>query len=185
MQKCELLKQLKGITVRHLENISRFKELNEITLSGQLNDKSWSINQCIEHLSRYADYYLPALEISIGKAKSIDCAVEYKSGWLGNYFAESMLPESPKSKRMSTFKSMNPFDGKIRSNVVEIFELQLKNLLKLLEISAHKSLNSPRIPITISPIIKLKPGDTFRFLINHNERHFLQAFKTLNDIEGK
>ena len=36
-----------------------------------------------------------------------------------------------------------------------------------------------RISISISRFVKLKLGDTFRFLIAHEQRHFVQVARTL------
>lgn len=41
-------------------------------------------------------------------------------------------------------------------------------------------INATRVPVSISKRIRLKLGDTFRFLIAHNERHILQAKKHLD-----
>jgi hypothetical protein len=40
-----------------------------------------------------------------------------------------------------------------------------------------------RLPISISKLIKLKAGDTFRFLIAHQQRHFVQLQNAMNVLE--
>ena len=32
-----------------------------------------------------------------------------------------------------------------------------------------------KIPISIAPFVKIKLGDTLRFIVYHNERHIVQA----------
>jgi hypothetical protein len=41
------------------------------------------------------------------------------------------------------------------------------------------NLNTIKIPISIVPFIKLKLGDTFQFIITHNERHIEQAKRNI------
>ena len=41
-------------------------------------------------------------------------------------------------------------------------------------------LNKTKTAISISKLIKLKIGDTFRVVVYHNERHLIQAEKILN-----
>jgi len=43
-------------------------------------------------------------------------------------------------------------------------------------------LNTIRVPLSISKLVTLKLGDTFRFLIAHEQRHFIQARNSLKAI---
>ena len=45
--------------------------------------------------------------------------------------------------------------------------------------------NKTRIPISINKWIKIKLGDTFRFVIYHNERHIQQAKRVLKETNCK
>jgi len=42
-----------------------------------------------------------------------------------------------------------------------------------------KNLNTIKIPTTLSKWIRMNLGDTFRFLIAHNERHIRQAKRAM------
>ena len=66
--------------------------------------------------------------------------------------------------------------------VISEFIQHQKRLLQLLEASRQKSLNQIKVPISISKLLKLKLGDTFRFFIAHEQRHFIQARNTLKTI---
>jgi len=56
-------------------------------------------------------------------------------------------------------------------------------LLELLNQSRNVSLNKVKIDTSISSLIKLKLGDTFRFVINHHIRHLKQIENILVDIK--
>ena len=47
-----------------------------------------------------------------------------------------------------------------------------------MDLSKKINISKTRTAISISKIIRLKLGDTFRFNVAHNERHLLQAEKT-------
>jgi len=89
------------------------------------------------------------------------------------YFVESMLPK-PKPNKAKTFRSMDPIHSRLDKSVIDRFIEQQDSMIKLLEISKNKNLNRIRIPVSISKLIKLKLGDTFRFVIYHNIRHIQQ-----------
>ena len=133
---------------------------------------SWSILECLEHLNLYGDFYLPEIENKIKNASSKN-DTEFKSGFLGNYFAKSMLPKQ-KLNKMKTFKNKNPLNAKLDKMVIETFISQQIKLLDLLNQSKNISLNKTKTGISISSLIKLKLGDTFQFYINHMIRHMKQ-----------
>jgi hypothetical protein len=144
----------------------------------------WSVVQVLEHLNSYGRYYLLAIERALEKDKP---AIEvFKPGWLGNYFTKLMKPgengviankmQSPKEHRPSKYLDVLP--------VLTTFLEQQHYLLELLELAKSKNIASIRIPVSISRLIRLKSGDTFRFLVAHEQRHFVQIDNTLAMIKG-
>ena len=75
---------------------------------------------------------------------------------------------------------MNPANSQLDKRVIDEFLDQQKEMLRLLEASNKVSLNKARTNISISKLIRLKLGDTFRFVIYHNQRHLVQALKIEN-----
>lgn len=154
------------------------KEKAEAQLNYKQHSESWSALECLEHLNLYGRFYLPEIEKCIQQRKGKSEPV-FKSGWLGNYFANSMLPKQ-KLNKMKTFKNMNPLNSKLDKKVIDEFISQQHQMLRLLEESRKVSLNKTRTAISISKLIKLKLGDTFRFVIYHNQRHMVQAQRIEN-----
>ena len=56
-----------------------------------------------------------------------------------------------------------------------------EELLSYLETAKNKNLDKIKTKTTL-PILKFKLGDTFRFIIHHNERHIVQAKRVLNSL---
>lgn len=142
------------------------------SLTWKQDSNSWNILECLEHLNLYGDFYLPQIENSI-KSSSTQSEIEFRSGILGSYFAKSMLPKE-KLNKIKTFKDKNPLNGDLDKTVIDRFINQEIKLIELLNKSRKVSLNKVKIKISISKLIRLKLGDTFQFIINHNIRHLKQ-----------
>jgi len=146
----------------------------------------WSIAQCLEHLNSYGHYYLPLMETSIlaGEQQHSQAKGTFTSGWLGNYFAESMRPGADGSIRlkMKAVKNHTPPQQLDAAAVLTEFLRQQAQLLQLLKRANQVDIGQLRIPISISRWIRLSLGDTFRFLIAHEQRHVLQAQRVRHQI---
>jgi len=142
------------------------------------SENAWSILECVAHMNLYGDYYLPAMASAIQNAK--DCENEtFRSGWLGNYFANSMLPKDNLNK-MKTFKDKDPIGKNLEVSEIKKFIEQQTKLLELLKKAESVSLNNTKVSTSISKWIKMNLGDTFRFFINHNLRHLKQISDILS-----
>ena len=173
----ELLQELSKKVQSHLDFAHSLQQLSEVQLNGKKNVKSWSALECLEHLNLYGNFYIPEIKKRM-KASSIPASKTFQSGKWGNKFAQDMLPKEG-MKTMNTFKSKNPIHSTLdASNVIETFANQQKEFLELLQIAKTKNLTKIKTSLTL-PVLKFRLGDTFRFVINHNERHVVQAKKAL------
>lgn len=171
---------IQDLIERTRQNINR-AELLRTKADDALNYKSahqsWSALECLEHLNLYGRFYLPEITKHINETPHPK-ETDFKSGLLGNYFANSLLPKE-KLNKMNTFKSMNPLNSKLDRSVIDNFLDQQIQMLELLDKARHVSLNKTKTGISISRFIKLKLGDTFRVVIYHNQRHMEQAERAL------
>ena len=170
-----LLQQLMESSISLLEDISR---LEEYTGTGQLemNDGEgrWNILQVLEHLNSYYAYYLPMIEKKSANSSSKP-RIDFTPGWLGGYFTNMMQPKDGTIKnKMKAFSNHIPVPRLQASKVIEEFLQHQRKLIYLLELAKNRDMNSIRIPISLTPFIKLKLGDTFNFIIAHNNRHRIQ-----------
>ena len=157
--------------------IARAKELQSLSPENLLQipaSGGWSIAQVIEHLNTYNAYYNPEIRAGLARSNNAFDPV-FPSGILGNYFTNSMLPKSGKVKnKMKAFKNHSPAPNLNVIGVINDFIDHQTELLRLIEAAKKTDLGKIRIPISISRLIKLKLGDTLRFLIAHQQRHFVQ-----------
>lgn len=176
----DLLNELEDDVRKIIAVSDHLKGLEKGKLIYQSSPDKWSVVQVLEHLNAYGRYYLPAIEKAITEDKGGKDAW-FHSGRLGNYFTNSMKPKNVyeiknKMKSLKDYKFPNSLNVDI---VLREFADQKTKLMQLLQMARERNLNSIRIPITISKLIRLKLGDIFRFLIAHEQRHMIQARNTL------
>ena len=174
-----LTNELVELTHEHLAFAESLLLKTDTELNKRLTNESWSVLECLEHLNLYGNFYLPEIKDRIERSNT-KAKTEFSSGWLGNYFAQSMLPKE-KLNKMKAFKSMNPIHSSLSKTTVTVFIDQQNQLLDLLNAAKNVDLNKVKTSISITSLIKLKMGDTFRFLIYHNKRHIVQAEKVLTN----
>lgn len=163
--------------------VDLMKGMDKIKLGYPLTNGKWTAIQALEHLNMYNRYYLPAIETAIGESKTGRSAW-FNSGTLGNYFTNMMKPTDvfQVKNKMKTQKSYNPPAALNAEKVIAEFQQHQEKLTQLLEAARTHDMNSIRIPISVSKFIKLKLGDTFRFLIAHEQRHLIQARNAIHAL---
>ncbi|MCT4582502.1 MAG: DinB family protein [Flavobacteriales bacterium] len=180
MNSNQLLDELISLSEELSKKVADLQQLPIKQLNNRPDSASWSALECIEHLNLYFAFYIPEISKRMAKQKGINASVTFRPGWLGNYFANAMKIKEGKFKKMKTFQDKNPIGSKLDNKTIEQFIAYQNELIKLLTEAKASNLNQIRTSITISKLIKLKLGDTFRFLIYHNERHVVQAINALN-----
>jgi hypothetical protein len=153
--------------------------LSEEALTQRAEPHKWNALECIEHLNLYGDFYLKEIEQKILAAPRKPQAHNFKTGWLGNKFALSLLPakEGKKLNSMKTFKDKNTLGKNLTRQTLQRFLKQQERMLELLRQAEQVDVNKVRTGITISKWLTLKLGDTFRVVVYHNQRHLVQALK--------
>lgn len=144
---------------------------------------SWSVIQCLDHLNSYGHYYLPQLHkvISKGEQQGIAAKPLFRSGWLGNYFTNLMQPKPDGAlrSRMQAPQGYRPVPQPDAALVITEFISQQQQLLELLHRAGSTDIGHFRVPTSLTRLIKMSAGDTFRFLIAHQQRHMLQALRAM------
>ena len=185
MQSSQLLDQLETDTKQIILTLHYLLQEDPGVLVQQPATGKWSVAQVVEHLNSYGRYYLPLIQQALNNS-SYTANTSFTPGWLGDYFTKSMLPKEDGhiSNKMQAPRDHRPSPHVDSFTVLHEFMAQEKLLLELLHQARTTDLNKIRIPISIARFIKLKLGDTFRFLIAHHQRHFVQVNNTLNAVRG-
>lgn len=177
-----LIEQLQADTRQLIVFASFLQHEEDATLLQQPSPGRWSVAQVLQHLNSYGEYYIPAIEkVLTGQlppAKQL-----FKPGLLGNYFTNLMKPgqQGVKNKMKAPKNHVPPSDLDAKQTVA-LFLLHQQQMLALLERAKKADIGKLRVPISIAKFIKLKLGDTFGFLIAHEQRHFVQIENVLKEL---
>ena len=177
----DLLRSLTAVTEANIARLERLLAMTEAQLNKQPAPNKWSAAQCAVHLNVYADFYLPNIQKAIqkGESEAQKATEDYKSGWLGEYFVGIMAVEAngkPK-KMMPAPKNARPTAQIYTKTVIETLLAHQKQTLQLLLAAKNINLARLRVKTSISSLISMQLGDTFRFNIAHSTRHLLQALR--------
>ena len=170
-----LINEMIVLTEQATKAVKQFKTLDPEQLNRKNSPDEWSILECIEHLNLYGDYYLPEIEKQIIAHKNGPAPELFKSGLLGNYFAELMKEKNGKIKKMKSPADKNPAGTSLPVTTLDRFIKQQELLVSLLVQARSVNLVRARVPVSIARFIRLRLGDTFRFFVYHIERHIRQA----------
>lgn len=171
----QLLIDLEQRAQQVLATVKMYRDLDANQLNRKPGTESWSALECLEHLNLYGDYYLPEIEKSVLNAAEARNAV-FKSGVIGNYFANLMKAKPDGTvKKMKSPKDKIPALSDLSMTTVDRFLKQTEHLIHLVQLARNKDLTKAKTPISISKMIRLRLGDTFRFYVYHIERHVTQA----------
>jgi hypothetical protein len=181
-----LLNDLMADVRQMILEAEKLHNLDDETLSASPMPGKWSVGQVLEHLNFYSRFYLKAIEEKLHhhNTKPRDT---FAAGWFGNYFTNSMKPKDSRTvkNKMKTMKSATP-PATINSRAaLRQFITDQHQLLNLLQIAGTADLAKIRVPISVSKLIRLKLGDTFRFIIAHEQRHFVQIRNTLEAVTSE
>ena len=172
------------------EDVRRIKEAAEFfaasehpKLAYSPDPGRWSVVQILEHLNAYNRYYLPAIEKELSITTG-DTSAWFTSGYWGEKFTKMMKPSTvyEVKNKMKTQKKMSFPNSLNVETVLKEFAAGQDKLLLLLEMAKGRDLAKLRIPISISKLVRLRLGDTFRFLIAHEQRHMVQARNVLKEV---
>lgn len=176
-----LIAELTEMTKAHLKRAQEYLALPIEKLNWKAHPEKWSVLECLEHLNLYGDFYLPEMQKRIKKAQQVPPTTLFKSGWLGNYFAKSMLPKE-KLNTMNSPKNMDPIGSQLDKTHIERFLQQQETLLTILAQANTVDLTKTKTSISLASWIKLRLGDTLRVVIYHNERHLVQGDGVLEGV---
>jgi len=180
---------LKGIYQELLElraNVKNsFSSLSEEQLNWKVDEKSWSIAECMKHLMITGKAYRKKYEEMMEKknTKKQEENEIYRPTFFGKVMLSFVNPES--KRKISTPKAFNPKfkTSNLSKEVLEKYQNSLEILGEEIK-TAHikkQSLNKVKIKTPISSLISFSLGDYFEIHLRHNQRHITQAQRVMQN----
>jgi hypothetical protein len=174
----QFIGELLSLTDKAIEAVKGFRNLPLKDLNHKSSPDAWSALECIEHLNLYGNFYLPEIEKQLLNSAPAEGPRIYKSGLVGDYFVTSI--QAGNGKKMKSPREMDATNSTLSITTIDRFLKQLDKLKILLHESRKADLARVKTAISLTRLIKLRLGDTFRFLVYHNERHILQAQRAIS-----
>lgn len=150
----------------------------------EAHDK-WSMLQCIKHLSLSAIPYIKNVEQTLAKKSPSPHADTFSSSWRGDFFTRiiSPGPDGEVRRPVQTFRSMNPIEMLDMDETLAEFVWLHSELIELIKVSSNYDITKIRVPTALGPIVTLRMGDAFRFLLGHAQRHMVQLKRIKATVE--
>ncbi len=181
----QLIEELKGITQRNIDLIDvHLSHLSSHQQNWKKDAETWSINEIFAHLNQFANYYHTAIAAKLQKTRFKEPKEIFISSPLGRSAWKSMqLGNARNIKRK--FKSPKSYNPNLHPELVTgedtaIFVKGQKELLTIIDNSAHVNMRKVKIPISVSKIVRLRLGDALIYIVYHYERHMQQALNLLS-----
>ena len=179
----DLLDELLAITEEVITQAKTFEQQQAETLNHRPQPASWNALECLEHLNLYGAFYLKEIEQQLA-FKRLGNSTVFKPGLLGNYFVSLVNTNRGVVKKMKSPHNMMPVQTGADNQVVSTFIAQQQQLRKLLLACYTVDLQKNRTAISLTRFIRLRLGDTLRFVVYHNRRHTLQAQRAIRDLKS-
>lgn len=180
MTNTELIAALKQQTEEVLATAEQWRQMPEEQLQWKQSAEKWSALECIEHLNWFSDVYIPEIDKELLKGKKVanPDTHKFKSGWLGNKFA-NMLKPSDNMMKMKAPGYMQPKASKVNMQSLDKFIADQKKVLEQLESAKNYDMAKTKVRVSFTSLLKIRLGDTFRVIVYHNQRHIQQGMRSL------
>lgn len=154
--------------------VNSVEDLEHLNLP-EANNK-WSMLQDVAHMSLSIAPYNRNISRAIQSGLRNESDYEYNSHWKGDWFTKFIAPDANAiiKNRMRTMKSMEPKEILDKEETMKEFNQSHRELLELLEKARDYDMNRIKVPTALGPLVKLRLGDAFRFIIAHAQRHVIQ-----------
>lgn len=177
----QLLAKFKNDSAKLSLYISRkFASLTGEQINFKPASDKWSVGECFDHLIvSHRLYYDKLVEATSGrKLKKSKADQQIKNSYFGKKIIAAVKPDS--NKKINTFKLFLPEAPEFNDDVFERFILLQNKLVKFCENLAELNLSKIKLSSPVSKFIRLNAADVLMFIINHNNRHIIQAEKIVD-----
>ncbi|UKN02609.1 DinB family protein [Paracrocinitomix mangrovi] len=181
----DLITELSEMT-RHITDVAKteFDNLSTEQLFWQPDKNSWSIAQCFAHLNAFHRFYVPTFVERIKNSRFQEPADYFQSSPLGHstYMKVKLGKLKNVKRKLISPKDYNPLVNKNLKidTVMEDFYKYQDRLLEVMESARKINIRKTKTSFSVRPIVKLRLGDAFQYIVYHAERHIEQARKVKN-----
>lgn len=160
---------------------SEFASLSQDQLFWNPDKSSWSIGQCFAHLNAFHRFYVPVFVERVQNSRFQEPTDYFQSSPLGNstYLKVKLGKLKNVKRKLKSPKDYNPLvNTNLKTeNVIEDFFKYQGMLIEVMEDAKGVNIRKTKTSFSVRPIVKLRLGDAFQYIVYHAERHIEQARK--------
>jgi hypothetical protein len=152
--------------------------LSNDQLNWQPSPKSWSVGQCLEHLTVTANLYAVSVDRATAKAKAIPGGASdgtLELSFIGRFAIRSLTTTG---KKFTVPKRFAP-PSSVGREILREFEEAHQRLAALLDDVEGRPLARMKTSSPVSRLIRLNVADCFAILVVHAHRHLQQAKRVM------
>jgi hypothetical protein len=150
--------------------------LDTTTLNAPEAEGKWNMLECIEHMSLATEVYTKNISDKIKSGGLPPASKTFKGHWKGRMFARMNAPkpggEIP--MKLKTFKFMEPKNQLKETEVINRFISIHREIIDLIEQSRSVNIDKVKVATALGPMVKLRLGEAYRFILAHTQRHLVQ-----------
>ena len=180
----QTIQQLKDKFITDTESVikdfGQFKTLSESQINWKPSLESWSIAECVDHLTVTNKLYFNEFEKQFAEKqiKTDYSKTQVKHKWLSKFIIKSVDPAN--IKKVKTFPVFMPSRSKHTKDVFNTFNEVQNGLINLISTATNLDLNKYVMSSPAAKIIKENFCDILEIIRLHDRRHFNQAERLIN-----
>jgi hypothetical protein len=174
--------------------VSAANAINEETLAGfgdltapQLNWKpgpdQWSVAQCFDHLLTANEAFFPIFEkvLSGEKKTTFWESLPWLPAVWGKMLIKAVAPES--KRKLKAPKIFHPSSSRVDGAIIRRFIDQQNQVIMYMRATEDLDLEKIIISSPVTNLITYSLMDAYRIIVNHEQRHLLQAMR-VSEMDG-
>lgn len=176
----QIIQECKKATQANIERaIKSFSHLSENQLNWKPHPDSWSVGECISHLTNSNGLYLIKIENILNLLPtSSERDFPYKQSFMGKLIAKGVDPANVRKSK--TFKIFSPTSSSIQKNIIDEYISSSKKFIELTQKMLSLDLRKYKLSSPVNKLIRLNLGDPLIIIPNHDERHLNQAKRVMS-----
>lgn len=169
-----------GISAKTVEQM---RSLSPEQLDWKLNDRTWSVGECLDHITNTTTAYMLNIENALQTArdKEMTYSKPLKAGLFARWFIKTVGPNS--SMKLSAPGIFRPEAVERNESSVDAF-LKMNDVLQQTIIEADNwNVNKPKLASPLTGLIRFSIGEALWLQVAHTQRHLLQARRVTEHAE--
>jgi len=163
--------------------VEQMRSLTPEQLDWKQNDRSWSVGECLDHITNTTNAYLLNVEKALKTARDKDMTYNkpMKAGLFARWFIKTVGPNS--SMKLSAPGIFRPEAVERNESSVDAFLKMNEALMQTMIKADQWNVNKPKLSSPLTGLIRFSIGEALWLQVAHAQRHLLQARRVTEHAE--